>query len=55
MHGLQLYVAWCKKGCDDVTLEELSLIKDEIDRTAAYIYRLKARLLEIDFNKIVGK
>jgi hypothetical protein len=55
MHGLQLYVAWCKKGCDDVTLEELSLIKDEIDRTAAYVYRLKARLLEIDFNKIVGK
>lgn len=55
LQGLQLYVAWCKKGCDDVTVEEIALIKEEIDRTAGYIFNLKARLLEIDFNKIVGQ
>lgn len=55
LQGLQLYVNYCKKGCHDVTLEEIALIKEEIDRTAAYIFKLKSRLLEIDFNKIVGK
>lgn len=53
--GLQLYVAWCKKGCEDVTVEDIGLIKEEIERTAAYIFNLKSRLLEIDFNKIVGQ
>jgi len=55
MDGLRAYLAYCRKGCEETTIEDLQLIRDEIDRTAGYIFNLKKRLLEIDFEKIVGQ
>lgn len=55
MEGLRNYLAFCRKGCEDMSIEDLQLIREEIDRTAAYIFNLKKRLLEIDFEKIVGQ
>jgi hypothetical protein len=55
MDGLRAYLAYCRNGYEDISIEDLQLIREEIDRTAAYIFNLKKRLLEIDFEKIVGQ
>jgi hypothetical protein len=55
LHGLQNYLAFCKSGHESITYEEILLIKEEIDRTAAFIYHLKKRMLDIDLEKIIGK